>query len=432
MLSAAPMLDQKDNTSQLRPLVNEHVIDQCVDDTPSLWERHRDAVTQPHYKLKHLHYLDQRLEAHLQALRTFGSAAWAACDREYSLDDSSHVFTMTAFALFTDDMERLRRLYAVCQSLPAAQRGMTAAFGWASGEYLRGVVRQLLASSSAVARRIGIAACAIHRVEPGAALNKALEDPDPRLRARALRAAGQLGQIDLRPLCVRAAAEEDPAVAFSAAWAAVLLGAESGPLDRLRQFSLAPGPFQDLARPLTLQALPLAAAAGLLRELTNTGAAVRTVLQGSGLVGDAAYIPWLIHYMQRPETARAAGEAFSLITGADITYLDLDRTAPEGLESGPNDDPADASVAPDPDENLPWPDPGLIETWWSARSHRFQAGTRYFMGEPLNRENCLRVLRVGYQRQRIAAATYLSLLNPGTSLFEWRAPAHRQQRLLAS
>jgi hypothetical protein len=54
------------------------------------------------------------------------------------------------------------------------------------------------------------------------------------------------------------------------------------------------------------------------------------------------------------------------------------------------------------------------------------------MGEPLNRENCLRVLKEGFQRQRIAAALYLSLLNPGTPLFEWRAPAWRQQRLLAT
>ena len=57
---------------------------------------------------------------------------------------------------------------------------------------------------------------------------------------------------------------------------------------------------------------------------------------------------------------------------------------------------------------------------------------RYFIGEPLNRENCLRVLKDGFQRQRIAAAIYLSLLNPGTPLFEWRAPAWRQQRLLST
>jgi hypothetical protein len=72
-----------------------------------------------------------------------------------------------------------------------------------------------------------------------------------------------------------------------------------------------------------------------------------------------------------------------------------------------------------------------VQGWWQVNAQRFQAGARYFMGAPLDGENCLRVLREGYQRQRIAAALYLSLLNPGVSVFEWRAPARRQQRLLA-
>jgi hypothetical protein len=49
------------------------------------------------------------------------------------------------------------------------------------------------------------------------------------------------------------------------------------------------------------------------------------------------------------------------------------------------------------------------------------------MGEPLERHVCLRVLQGGYQRQRRAASLYLSLLNSGTPLFEWRAPAWRQK-----
>ncbi|MCK7582576.1 MAG: hypothetical protein MZV65_48050 [Chromatiales bacterium] len=63
--------------------------------------------------------------------------------------------------------------------------------------------------------------------------------------------------------------------------------------------------------------------------------------------------------------------------------------------------------------------------------HRFPAGVRHFMGEPPNPENCRRVLRDGYQRQRIAAALYLALLRPGTPLFPTSAPAWRQKRWLA-
>jgi uncharacterized protein (TIGR02270 family) len=135
--------------------------------------------------------------------------------------------------------------------------------------------------------------------------------------------------------------------------------------------------------------------------------------------------------MSEPRIARVAGEAFSLITGVDFGYTGLERDRPEGIESGPDDDPSDEDVEIDLDDDLPWPDPIKIQAWWSANSGRFQAGTRYFMGETLSRDNCLRVLKTGYQRQRIAAALYLSLLSPGTPLFEWRAPAWRQQQLLA-
>jgi len=41
------------------------------------------------------------------------------------------------------------------------------------------------------------------------------------------------------------------------------------------------------------------------------------------------------------------------------------------------------------------------------------------------------VLKSGFQRQRIAAAEYRTLLTPGTTLFNVAAPSWRQQRLLA-
>ena len=52
-------------------------------------------------------------------------------------------------------------------------------------------------------------------------------------------------------------------------------------------------------------------------------------------------------------------------------------------------------------------------------------------GELPTPAHCLQVLATGYQRQRLAAAEHLSLLTPGTPLFNVAAPAWRQQRLLA-
>jgi uncharacterized protein (TIGR02270 family) len=98
---------------------------------------------------------------------------------------------------------------------------------------------------------------------------------------------------------------------------------------------------------------------------------------------------------------------------------------------GPGDDPDDDDVAMDEDESLPWPDREKLEAWWQANARRFAPGTRCFVGAPLSPGHCLAVLRTGFQRQRIAAAEHLSLMSPGTPLFNTAAPAWRQQWLLS-
>ena len=174
----------------------------------------------------------------------------------------------------------------------------------------------------------------------------------------------------------------------------------------------------------------MSAAHSVLQELARDPKDLRWLIQGSGIVGDPTYVPWLITHMTTDATARIAGEAFSLITGTDLAWLDLERKPPENFESGPNDDPDDPNVDMDPDDGLPWPDPERIKDWWAKNSGRFHPGTRYFMGAPVTREHCIDVLKNGYQRQRILAAHYLCLLEPGTPLFNTSAPAWRQQRLL--
>jgi uncharacterized protein (TIGR02270 family) len=157
----------------------------------------------------------------------------------------------------------------------------------------------------------------------------------------------------------------------------------------------------------------------------------RLALAATGAIGDPCYVPWLIHEMNSP-LASAAGEAFALITGVDLDKQQLWANRPSTVESGPNDNPDDPNVDMDPDDGLPWPDVKKVEAWWQANAGRFQKGMRYFMGQPVTKEHCIHVLKTGYQRQRILAAQYLCLLEPGTPLFNTAAPAWRQQRLLAA
>ena len=212
---------------------------------------------------------------------------------------------------------------------------------------------------------------------------------------------------------------------------AVLLGNRGVALEALTTTGLSPRTYAGRALCLALQALPTTVAHGVLQSLATESANQRWLIRGSGIVGDPAYVPWLTKHMASDDTAQLAAEAFSLITGVDLSDADLERSQPESRESGPNDDPSHSNVEMDVDEGSAWPDVERIKVWWSKNSHRFQPGTRYFMGAPVTRERCIDVLKNGYQRQRILAAHYLCLLDPGTPLFNTSAPAWRQQRLLA-
>jgi uncharacterized protein (TIGR02270 family) len=388
-------------------------------------------LSAPHVALRHLARSDERLDAHLDGLIVAGSAGTRALDQSVEETSAASVFVGSVCALSDSVDPRIDRFVALCDAEPGWLPGLTMACGWVEPRKLQGLALRLLDSTLATQRLLGLAACAWHRVDPGVRLTRSLEDVDSTVRARALRTSGELGRSALLSTCTRLADDSDLSCRFWGAWSAVLLGDRRVALEMLASISGAPGPFQERAFSLVMQAMPVAGARDFLRSAPWGADETRRLIRGAGLVGDPTYIPWLIGLMSDDSCARIAGEAFSLITGVDLALLDLERKPP-GSESGPNDDPNDANVGMDEDDGLPWPDAERVKGWWDANAQRFQSGVRHFMGESLNPERCLQVLRAGYQRQRIAAALYLPLLNPGSSLFEWRAPAQRQKQLLAS
>jgi uncharacterized protein (TIGR02270 family) len=273
---------------------------------------------------------------------------------------------------------------------------------------------------------MAINACAQHGVDPGIVAARLTEDPHPLIRARALRAAGILGCRELLSSCGEAIDDEDAVCRFWAAWAAVVLGNRLAAVESLATLALTSGPFRTAAFDLALQALPSDQAHILLRQLNRDPADSRWLIRGAGLVGNTRYVNWLIGHMADPKLARLAGESLSMITGADLAALDLERKPPENFEDGPSDDPEQTDVAMNMDDGLPWPDESLVADWWARNESKFDADARYFVGEPVTVSHCAKVLKRGFQRQRIAAATFLALLRPGVRMFNTAAPADRQ------
>lgn len=406
------------------------VVEQHAEESAILRHTRSFLIRASHVQLHRLRRIDDRIAAHLDGLAVAGDYGANLSMAALEKPGVGEVFAAAVRAIEDKDAQRLDRLFAVVEAVPEALAGLTSAFGWVSSQYLQGTVSQLLSSPSPFRRRAGIAACAMHGVDAGPALEAALKDSDPALRACALRALGQLGRRDLHAQVLGALADADVGCRFWAACSAALLGDREKALDVLMHFSLAPGPYRERAMQVLLKVMVLPRANEMLKLFARDPKDIRVLIQGVGIAGDPLYVPWLIKQMAEPKLTRLAGESFSFITGLDLAYLDLEVKPPEALETGPTDDPADEDVSLDADDDLPWPDAEKIRVWWETNRNRFQDGTRHFMGETVSPTHCLYVLKEGCQRQRIAAALYRSLLQPGTVLFNCAAPAWRQKRWL--
>lgn len=415
-------------TQSMNPI--EAILLQYVSEVPFLWQGRERTIAAPDAKLSDLANFDTRLEAHIDGLRVAGEEGWQLARKEMAWKEPGEIFAAAVLAFESDDAAKIADVLRVGAATPELTRGVISALGWMEYEQAAPHIQALCTAQQRSHRRIGIAAAAIHRQDPGWPLTNALSSGDPLLRARAARAAGELGRTDLVPLLEENLKSEHPGCRFWSAWSSALLAGYGRTVALLQSIAEAPGPFRERALQLALRRLSLTRAHEWNRQLAGDPANLRLAMVGAGILGDPVLIPWLIEQMSVPALARVAGEAFTMITGIDLAYHDLDTTQPEDFEAGPNEDPNDDNVELDPDERLPWANAPLIAAWWKKHESGFQPGVRHLVGRPIEREWLGEVLRTGRQRQRAAAALELALLTPGKPLFEVRAPGFRQQRLL--
>jgi uncharacterized protein (TIGR02270 family) len=408
------------------------VVSQHAEEVADLRKVRSILARAAHVRLHDLHLLDERIAAHLDGLAVAGEYGRAHCMEALETPDVGTVFAAAVRAIEDNDGVALERILAVVEAVQDSERGLLSAFAWVSPQFLRGTIRSFLSAEHPFRRRLGLAACAMHRVDAGRDLDAALAQSEPRLRGRALRAVGESGRRDLLPACLKELTDEQVDCRFWAAWAAILLGDRREALRVLLELAtVGGGAIKDQALMSYLLVADIRAGHALLQTHASGAAKeMRLLVRGAGIVGDPSYVPWLIKQMDYPEITRLAGESFSVITGLDLSSLQLERSPPEGLDFNPNEQPENEDVVMNPDDGLPWPDAEKVHTWWAANADRFESGVRHFVGAPLTAINCRQVLRVGYQRQRIAAALHLSLLQPGTVLFPIAAPAWRQRRSL--
>ncbi len=413
------------------------VVEQHAEEAAFLWLLRDMAVREPHYSLNDLAGLDDRVEAHIDGLRIAGDEGWKICREALAREEPGEIFTAAVLAFEKGDEDRIQTVLKAGEESYELSRGIVSALGWIPNEQALARVQRLLDADSTYLRRIGIAASAVHRKDPGKHIADAISSDDLLLKARALKAAGELGRKDLLPFISTMINDEDDSCRFRASCSAALLG-DMNAVSALKTFVASmqpphPTPLPKGAREqavkIAMRRMDMSSARNWQKELAQNPDTIRLALIGAGVIGDPVSIPWLIDHMAVPELARAAGEAFTMITGIDIAYEDLEGEWPEGFEAGPTEEAEDEDVEMDPDEDLPWPEPQLVKNWWNTNKGRFTNGVRHLLGKPVSPGHLRQVLATGLQRQRAAAALELAIMQPGQPLFEIRAPGFHQKRM---
>jgi uncharacterized protein (TIGR02270 family) len=401
------------------------LLERHLDEAGFLWAQREAAVQGTNHDLDSLVDLDGRLEAHLDGLRLGGAAAWGLCRRALENEEAGTVFAAGALALSRGDLPGFATVLELASTRVSLGDALVGALAWVPIEDARPALARLLSPAlPPELRRIGLAAFAARRIDPGAPLGRDLADADPALRATALRAAGALGDRARRDAVKGGLESDDPACRAAAIWAGVLLG------DIAAARLLPEVAFDDRsAEPGSCELCALTEDIGVAgRDLAKLPP--RAAVRFAAASGDVRHLPWLVARLRDRELARPAGAAIAMITGADLGHPPLLGKRP-AEESGPNDDAADVRVAPDPDEDLPWPAPDAVERWLTKQFHANGHG-RLLCGAEHADAWLEKVLVSGRQPERAVAALALKLRRPERPLFSVRAPAFRQARALAT
>jgi len=415
------------NNSVAVPIIPA-IIERHAEDAAFLWLQRNQAVTEPHYDLQDLIAIDERLAAHLEGLQVAGDYAWQVALAALEYNEPGEFFVAAWLAIGCLDGKKIEQVLDLAKAEPDNYQGLISALAWHDIEHSQGLLNSFLQANDHDYLNLGIHLCAVKRIDPGEALAQALISKNEQLVSRTLKAIGELGRKDLLSQLTALCSSDHPQHRFWANWSSLLLG-EYTSIEYLKFHVINQSEYALVALQLVVRVLPADELRNLLQQLAQQPQTLRMAMQGAGISGDPFWVPGILKYMQQPELARICGEAFAMIAGVDLSYQNLDMDAPQGFESGPTENPEDDDVSLDPDDDLPWPNPLLVENWWQQNAQQFSAGQRYLCGSLINEASCKHVLLTGYQRQRSGAALELALM--GLSFFETRAKGKLQQQLLA-
>jgi uncharacterized protein (TIGR02270 family) len=408
------------------------LVEESFDEAAFLWRRWEHELGSPTRNLDEVwSWTEDRLHGALDGVRVGAAAAMDAAITALSSEELDRV-TVGAAVLATS-AER------------AAIDALAAALREAVGDTLSAMVRALELTGSDQALRAAAAALgatagphaaalcrlkAFRRVAAGDELASAYSSNVPAAQIDALRAARYLTPEAAQEWVARGLQHEDAGVRYAAVESGLCL--RNGPAWEMAvrlagQRSLAAGP-----------CLNLLALFGTPEEQDVVYSALRVpelqlpAIWALGHLGTVRAAEACVAGMQHEPLARACGEAYCWITGAN---LERDRLAViEPVPDAPpfDEDDLDANLVAPPEAQWPKPDPAAVRGHWLTLKPEWSANVRHVQGRPIAGDTMLTTIETGPMLRRPDLAFELRVKTRGRYDVETRAFVTRQRHMMAA
>lgn len=395
-----------------------------------LWILRDQATVDAAYDLGRLTELDERVEANIDGLRLAGDRGWEHALGAVDGGEAGEVFTAATLAVARGDLEGVARVLDAIQGDPLLARGLVSAFGWSSLEEVHTLLPGLLdIHCPTELHYVGVAACSVHRDDPGSYVAMAVGSDDPRVRTRACRAAGELGRVEMLPALTMELRSSDEELRYAAAYAGAMFRNPAA-VDALDTFARGGDARAEEAADLLARVLEQHEAQARLQKLARSGTGTRAAIRGAMALGEPGLVPWLIECAEVDDYARAAAWAVTTIMGTELVDTRSRVAPPPNHRQGPTDRAEDVDVAMDPDESLEWPNAASLKLAWDRERGRFHRGRRYLLGRELTAAQLAKALADAVQPVRRGVALEIALRSTGSPLFATSAPGYRQRGAL--
>jgi uncharacterized protein (TIGR02270 family) len=417
---------------QSEPAPFRDLVDESFDEAAFLWRRWESELTSPTRNLSEIYsWTEDRLHGALDGVRVGGTAA----------------IDIATEALRSDDIDRATVGAAVLASSadPKASDALLAELGTAKDAKLRAIVRSLEVAGSDHALRAAArlfstgdpvhagALCRLktfRRAMPAAEVTAAFASNILDAQVEALRAARLAKEGTADKYVSAGLRHADSAVRYEAVETALSLrisGARETAITMAGQRNPAGG-----------RCLNLVALFGTADEHETIYDALRIpgqqlpAIWALGHIGTIRAVDACVAGMKHEAVARACGETYCWITGADLERdrLAVQETPPEVPAF--EDDDLDANLVPPPEALWPLPDVEAVRKHWLALRSNWPAGVRHIQGRRSNGETLLVTIETGPMLRRPDLILELRVKTRGRYDVEPRAFTQRQRQMMAA